>query len=128
VIFKQEDLCEVVQHYFDTLFKNNSGIHKLVLNLIQLRVTEDDNHLLMASLTKIEFQQTLFQTHISRQIPRSWWLQPDILPEVLGTLWLDRGYFPSSLNETNICLIPNVIIPHRWKIWDLFPYVMPSIR
>jgi DNA polymerase/3'-5' exonuclease PolX len=62
-VHTQEDLCEVAKHYFDTLFKYNSGIHEPVLNLIQPRVTEDDNHLLMAPLTKIEFQQALFQMH-----------------------------------------------------------------
>ncbi|CAK8579668.1 unnamed protein product [Lathyrus sativus] len=33
--------------------------------------------------------------------------------------WLDRGFFPDSLNETNICLIPKCTNPHTMK--DLRP-------
>jgi hypothetical protein len=121
-VHTQEDLCEVAKHYFDTLFKNNSGIHEPVLNLIQPRMTEDDNHLLMAPLTKIEFQQALFQMHPDKSpgpdgfnpafYQRFWEHCGDDIFAAASS-WLDRGYFPSSLNETNICLIPNVIIPHR---------------
>ncbi|CAJ2637655.1 unnamed protein product [Trifolium pratense] len=62
-VHTQEDLCEVAKNYFNALFKNISGIHEPVLNHIQQRVTEEDNYLLMAPLTKIELQQALFQMH-----------------------------------------------------------------
>jgi hypothetical protein len=39
----QEDLCGVGKKYFDSLFEAQDGDHELVLNLIQLRVMEDDN-------------------------------------------------------------------------------------
>jgi hypothetical protein len=29
--------------------------------------------------------------------------------------WLDRGYFPSTLNETNICLIPKCDSPNSMR-------------
>jgi hypothetical protein len=58
-----EDLCEVAKRYFDTLFKTRSGTSEPVLNLIQQRVTEEDNQILMAPLTKIELQQGLFHMH-----------------------------------------------------------------
>lgn len=29
--------------------------------------------------------------------------------------WLERGFFPSTLNETNICLIPKCEIPNNIK-------------
>jgi hypothetical protein len=55
-----EELSEVAKHYFDTLFKPRNGDHDPVLNLIQPRVTEDDNFLLTAPITKVELQQALF--------------------------------------------------------------------
>ncbi|GAU19619.1 hypothetical protein TSUD_383140, partial [Trifolium subterraneum] len=57
----QEELCEVAKSYFDTLFKPRDGDHDPVLNLIQPRVTDDDNLVLTAPITKAEIQQALFQ-------------------------------------------------------------------
>ncbi|GAU43245.1 hypothetical protein TSUD_241360 [Trifolium subterraneum] len=59
----QEELCEVAKSYFDTLFKPRDGDHDPVLNLIQPRVTDDDNFVLTAPITKVEIQQALFQMH-----------------------------------------------------------------
>ncbi|GAU19603.1 hypothetical protein TSUD_304150 [Trifolium subterraneum] len=59
----QEELCEVVKSYFDTLFKPRDGDHDPVLNLIQPRVTDNDNFVLTAPITKVEIQQALFQMH-----------------------------------------------------------------
>jgi hypothetical protein len=39
--------------------------------------------------------------------------------------WLDRGYFPSSLNETNICLIPKCDNPTSMK--DLRPISLCNV-
>ncbi|GAU40629.1 hypothetical protein TSUD_190060 [Trifolium subterraneum] len=59
----QEELCEVAKIYFDNLFKPRDGDHDPVLNLIQPRVTDDDNFFLTAAITKDEIQQALFQMH-----------------------------------------------------------------
>ncbi|GAU28731.1 hypothetical protein TSUD_372380 [Trifolium subterraneum] len=59
----QEELCEVAKSYIDTLFKPRDGDHDPVLNLIQPRVTDDDNLVLTAPITKVEIQQALFQMH-----------------------------------------------------------------
>jgi hypothetical protein len=39
--------------------------------------------------------------------------------------WLDRGYFPSSLNETNICLIPKCDNPISMK--DMRPISLCNV-
>ncbi|GAU10224.1 hypothetical protein TSUD_421490, partial [Trifolium subterraneum] len=111
----QEELCEVAKSYFDTLFKQRDGDHDPVLNLIQPRVTKDDNLVLTAPITKVEIQQALFQMHPDKSpgpdgfnpafYQRFWEQCSDDIFSAAST-WLERGYFPTSLNDTNICLIP----------------------
>ncbi|GAU27989.1 hypothetical protein TSUD_373850 [Trifolium subterraneum] len=62
-VHTQEELCEVAKQYFDTQFKPKNGEQEPVLNLIQRRVTEEDNIYLAAPITKDEIQQALFQMH-----------------------------------------------------------------
>ncbi|GAU34127.1 hypothetical protein TSUD_66060 [Trifolium subterraneum] len=57
----QEELCEVAKSYFDTLFKPRDGDYDPVLNLIQPRVTDDDNFFLTAPITKVEIQKRCFR-------------------------------------------------------------------
>src|SRR4051812_7859825 len=40
-------------------------------------------------------------------------------------LWLDRGFFPSTLNDTNICLIPKCGNPNSMK--DLRPISLCNV-
>ncbi|GAU22462.1 hypothetical protein TSUD_123490 [Trifolium subterraneum] len=124
----QEELCEVTKSYFDNLFKPIDGDHDLVLNLIQPRVTDDDNFFLTAPITKVEIQQALFQMHPDKSLgpdgfnpyfyQRFWEHCSDDIFSAAST-WLERGYFPTSLNETNICLIPKCDNPTSMK--DLHP-------
>ncbi|GAU26046.1 hypothetical protein TSUD_225070 [Trifolium subterraneum] len=124
----QEELCEVAKSYFDTLFKPRDSDHDPVLNIIQPRVTDDDNFFLTAPITKVEIQQALFQMHPDKSpgpdgfnpafYQRFWEQCSDDIFSAAST-WLERGYFPTSLNETNICLIPKCDNPTSMK--DLHP-------
>ncbi|GAU36753.1 hypothetical protein TSUD_318520 [Trifolium subterraneum] len=130
----QEELCEVAKSYFDTLFKPRDGDHDPVLNLIQPRVTDDDNIVLTAPITKIEIQQALFQMHPDKSpgpdgfnpafYQRFWEQCSDDIFSAAST-WLERGYFPSSLNDTNICLIPKCDNPTSMK--DLRPISLCNV-
>ncbi|GAU47759.1 hypothetical protein TSUD_387180 [Trifolium subterraneum] len=130
----QEELCEVAKSYFDTLFKPRDGDQDPVLNLIQPRVTDDDNFVLTAPITKVEIQQALFQMHPDKSprpdgfnptfYQRFWEQCSDDIFSVAST-WLERGYFPTSLNETNICLIPKCDNPTSMK--DLRPISLCNV-
>ncbi|GAU22843.1 hypothetical protein TSUD_282100 [Trifolium subterraneum] len=130
----QEELCEVAKSYFDTLFKPRDGDHDPVLNLIQPRVTDDDNFVLTAPITKVEIQQVLFQMHPDKSpgpdgfnpafYQRFWEQCSDDIFSAAST-WLERGYFPTSLNETNICLIPKCDNPTSMK--DLRPISLCNV-
>ncbi|GAU43908.1 hypothetical protein TSUD_88810 [Trifolium subterraneum] len=130
----QEELCEVAKSYFDNLFKPRDGDHDPVLNLIQPRVTDDDNFFLTAPITKVEIQQALFQMHPDKSpgpdgfnpafYQRFWEHCSDDIFSAAST-WLERGYFPTSLNETNICLIPKCDNPTSMK--DLHPISLCNV-
>ncbi|GAU33827.1 hypothetical protein TSUD_221650 [Trifolium subterraneum] len=130
----QEELCEVAKSYFDTLFKPRDGDHDPVLNLIQPRVTDDDNFILTVPITKVEIQQALFQMHPDKSpgpdgfnptfYQRFWEQCSDDIFSAAST-WLERGYFPTSLNETNICLIPKCDNPTSMK--DLRPISLCNV-
>ncbi|GAU45948.1 hypothetical protein TSUD_238520 [Trifolium subterraneum] len=114
--------------------KPRDGDHDPVLNLIQPRVTDDDNVVLTAPITKVEIQQALFQMHpdkspgpdgFSPAFYQRFWEQcsDDIFSD--ASTWLERGYFPTSLNKTNICLIPKCDNPTSMK--DLRPISLCNI-
>jgi hypothetical protein len=114
MITGQQNLCEVARRYFQELFKPKREIQEPVLSLISLRVSEEDNTRLVAPLTKEEIRIALLQMHPDKSpgpdgfnsaFYQNFWnlCGDDIFAAVKE--WLGRGYFPSSLNETNICLI-----------------------
>jgi hypothetical protein len=107
----QQGLCELVQKYFDELFKPSNGTHEPMLRLIRNKISPDDNERLMAPITREELKDALFHMHPDKApgpdgfnptFFQHFWSMcgDDIFTAV--TLWLDRGYFPTSLNDTNI--------------------------
>ncbi|KAK2388712.1 hypothetical protein QL285_062362 [Trifolium repens] len=111
----QADLCAVALNYFDHLFKSNSTVHDPVLSLIGPKISQEDNEKLLAPISKEELRTALFQMHPDKApgpdgfnpafYQHFWELCGNDVYEAAKE-WLERGYFPSSLNETNICLIP----------------------
>jgi hypothetical protein len=130
----QSDLCEVAKNYFDNLFKANSTMHDPVLSLIGSKITQDDNAKLLAPISKEELKEALFQMHPDKApgpdgfnpafYQHFWELCGDDIYEAAKE-WLERGYFPSSLNETNICLIPKCENPSSMK--DLRPISLCNV-
>ncbi|GAU34086.1 hypothetical protein TSUD_255820 [Trifolium subterraneum] len=124
VVTGQQNLEEVVRKYFQTLFQPKGGNQEPVLSLISPRVSAEDNAFLEAPITKEEIRTALFQMHPDKSpgpdgfnpafFQNFWHLCGD---EVFAATkeWLQRGYFPSTLNETNICLIPKCDSPQSVK-------------
>ncbi|GAU29062.1 hypothetical protein TSUD_278180, partial [Trifolium subterraneum] len=114
--------------------KPRDGDHGPVLNLIQPKVTDDDNLVLTAPITKAEIQQALFHMHPDKSpgpdgfnpafYQRFWEQCSDDIFRAAST-WLERGYFPTSHNETNICLIPKCDNPTSMK--DLRPISLCNV-
>jgi hypothetical protein len=124
IITGQQHLCEVAQKYFHELFTPKGGVLDPVLSLILPRVSEADNAILEAPITKEEVRVALFQMHPDKSpgpdgfnpaFYRNFWelCGDDIFTAIKDWLW--RGYFPSTLNETNICLIPKCDNPGSMK-------------
>ncbi|GAU46743.1 hypothetical protein TSUD_286030 [Trifolium subterraneum] len=98
----QEEICEVAKSYFDTLFKPRDGDH-------------DPMHP-DKSPGPDGFNPAFYQ--------RFWEQCSDDIFSAAST-WLERGYFPTSLNETNICLIPKCGNPTSMK--DLRPISLCNV-
>ncbi|WJX78361.1 hypothetical protein P8452_61592 [Trifolium repens] len=128
IITGQQNLCGVAQKYFHELFTPKGGVLDPVLSLISPRVSDDDNVNLEAPITKEEVRVALFQMHPDKSpgpdgfnlafYQNFWELCGD---EVFTAVkeWLGRGYFPSTLNETNICLIPKCDNPSSMRDFRL---------
>jgi hypothetical protein len=130
----QPEICETARNYFEHLFQANITAHDPILSIITPKITEEDNGRLVAPITKEELKAALFQMH-PHKAPGPDGFNPvfyqhfwdmcgnDIFASVKE--WLDRGYFPSSLNETNICLIPKCDNPISMK--DLRPISLCNV-
>ncbi|XP_058776514.1 uncharacterized protein LOC131650817 [Vicia villosa] len=111
----QEGLCGVAKNYFEELFKEKAGTYEPVLALIHPLISSTDNESLTAPLSKDELYMALSQMHPNKSpgpdgfnpaFYQNFWdiCGDDIFTE--ANLWLDRGFFPSDITHTNICLIP----------------------
>lgn len=120
----QEDLCTVAQGYFEQLFAANAGALEPILDLMSRCVSMDDNIMLTTPITKEELRQALFQMQPDKSqgrdgfnpafYQRFWHVCGDDIFQAVVS-WLDRGYFPSNITETNICLIPKCEDPNNMK-------------
>ncbi|KAK2449324.1 hypothetical protein QL285_008530 [Trifolium repens] len=130
----QPEICETARNYFDHLFQANTTSHDPILSIIAPKITQEDNDRLLAPITKEELKEALFQMHPDKApgpdgfnpafYQHFWDLCGSDIFEATKE-WLDRGYFPSSLNETNICLIPKCENPVTMK--DLRPISLCNV-
>jgi hypothetical protein len=97
-------------------------------------VTDEDNARLTSPILKEEIHNALMQMHPDKSpgpdgfnpafYQHFWHLCGDDIYVAVKT-WLDRGFFPTSLNETNICLIPKCDNPSSMK--DLRPIALCNV-
>lgn len=120
----QAGICEVAKNYFDNLFAAKDSVHEPVLSIIQPTISNADNDMLLPHVTKEELHDALIHMHPTKSpgpddfnpafYHKFWYMCGD---DIFGkvTHWLERGFFPSSLNDTNICLIPKCVNPNNMK-------------
>ncbi|PNX97372.1 ribonuclease H, partial [Trifolium pratense] len=130
----QSGICEVALNYFDQLFRANATNYDSILSLITPKITQEDNDRLVAPITREELKDALFHMHPDKApgpdgfnpafYQQFWDLCSNDIYEAAKE-WLERGYFPSSLNETNICLIPKCDNPVTMK--DLRPISLCNV-
>jgi hypothetical protein len=97
-------------------------------------VTDEDNARLTSPILKEEIHNALMQMHPDKSpgpddlnpafYQHFWHLCGDDINAAVKS-WLDRGFFPTSLNETNICLIPKCDSPSSMK--DLRPIALCNV-
>jgi DNA-binding GntR family transcriptional regulator len=107
----QPELCEVALNYFNHLFKASSTKNDLILSLIAPKITQEDNDRLEKLITREKLKEAQFQIHPDKAsaldgfnpafYQHFWELCGNDVYET-SKEWLDIGYFPSSLNGTNV--------------------------
>lgn len=124
IVTNQEELCEVAREYFHDLFQARKAVYDPILDVVHPVIAEEDNHFLLGSFTEEEFRCTIFQMHPDKSLGPNW-LNPVFFQHFWNLYgkdiyqascsWLGNGYFPSSLNDINIALIPKVENPLSMK-------------
>lgn len=116
----QAGLCGIAKEYFEFLFTGCQGSYDPIINIVRPDISTEDNIDLTRPFTIEEFSCAIHQMPPYKALGLDgfnagfyrlfWGLS---VHEIFGacTLWLDRGSFPLSFNETNIVLSPSVIIP-----------------
>jgi hypothetical protein len=127
----QPELCEVALNYFNHLFKASSTKNDLILSLIAPKITQEDNDRLEKLITREKLKEAQFQIHPDKAsaldgfnpafYQHFWELCGNDVYET-SKEWLDIGYFPSSLNGTNVRARP------LRKICGQYPFAMCSIK
>ncbi|XP_058770133.1 uncharacterized protein LOC131643821 [Vicia villosa] len=119
-----EGLCAAAKKYFEELFTASHSNHEPVLSLVQPVVTNEDNSRLLKPISKEELHMALCDMHPNKSpgpdgfnpafYQNFWEICGDDIWRAASD-WLTRGYFPSSITDTNICLIPKGNTPQSMK-------------
>lgn len=128
----QVSLCNLIANYFTNLFlptEVNVGDYSF-LDPIGRVITVDQNQELTRDFSIKEFKEALFQMHPDKSPGPDGFFQNcwDMVGEDVfrnGVKWLQDGYFPSGLNNTNLVLIPKVETPQSVK--DLRPISLCNV-
>jgi hypothetical protein len=130
----QAGLCQLSLEYFEELFSAGTCQKEPVLQAIDTRLNDHDNHMLTAPFGDDEFRDAIFQMH-SDKAPGSDGLNPAFYKhfwllcgrEVIDACnkWLHESILPPSLGDTNIVLIPKCDQPKSMK--DLRPISLCNV-
>jgi hypothetical protein len=119
-------LCNVARDYFIDIFQKQNSVIDTVISIIDQSISLDDNIMLTAPFTLEEFKEAMFSMKPDK-CPGSDGFNPsffqqfwhlcggDIFRECCS--WLTTGSFPSTLNLTNIVLIPKGESQVSMKDW-----------
>ncbi|XP_058762257.1 uncharacterized protein LOC131635640 [Vicia villosa] len=120
----QAGICDIARSYFENIYVTKDGLYDPLLNIIQPQITAEENCRLLLPISKAELQATALEMHPDKSSgpdgfnPAFFHKFWDLCGEDIWSAashWLERGFFPQSLDETNICLIPKCIHPHHMK-------------
>lgn len=133
-VHEQTSLCQIANDYFVDLFQGRDGVYEPVLDIIEQRLSVEDNDMLTGPFIESEFRNALFQMH-SDKAPDPHGLNPGFYERfwsmcgkdivAAGCKWLDDGVFLTQLSATNIVLIPKCDEPKSMK--DLQPISLCNV-
>lgn len=129
------DLGRIVCDYFTNLFAAPiDSDYNPVINFVKPMVNDEDNAFLIRPFEAAEFKDAIFDMKpdkapgpdgLNPAFYQRYWklIGDDLFAESMK--WIDHGYFPPSLNDTNICLIPKCDNPENMQ--DLRPISLCNV-
>jgi len=125
-IADEQGMRQVAKDYFETLFLESNSTHAPVVDIIEKVVSDEDNIMLTAPFQAEEFKEAVFSMHPDKcpghdgfnpgSFQQFWSVcKSDIFQECCA--WLNHNHFSSSLNSTNIALIPKGNEQKTMKDW-----------
>ena len=112
-----KDIQRVAIDYFKDLYSYSPCKYDEVLDCVDVRIKREENTALLLPFSKDEFKEAIIQMHPDKSpgpdgfnpafYQRFWDLiGDDVYRDSLE--WMNNLCFPSSVNDTNICLIPKL--------------------
>lgn len=126
VIEDPNQIKGVTNSYFENLFMQRDSVYAPVVNVLEPWVSSEDNVFLTRPFSHLGFSSAISQMHSDKSLgpygfnsaffKKSWEVCGDDIFDAC-CFWLDRVFFPATVNDTNIALIPKNNNPMSMKDW-----------
>ncbi|XXG86091.1 hypothetical protein AAC387_Pa11g1056 [Persea americana] len=129
-----DEIDSMIVEYFRNLFTSGGCQSEELLNCVEMKVTSEQNSMLLAPFSAIEVKEALFGMHPDKSpgpngmnpaFYQKFWhiVGEDVTSNCLS--FINTCFFPVGLNDTLIVLIPKKKQPE--VLWDMRPIALYNV-